>query len=577
MSDARIGRATPVANYQSRRCNRLALDSQPRVGSTDSLHIKRRQWGVEGSRDFGACILAGASAYRPAREVKPRLERGLVLKHSLPRPVLRDTMPAMLRTFYIHTLGCRVNHYESEQFATALRAKGLTEASKPSDADLRIVHTCSVTHEAAVKSGQVSRRMTRLPVLLPAVCASSDEASVPNARARVIVTGCWATSDKTTAQALEGVDAVIGHHDDVAGELGRLLDQWQGGTPVSPDARPISDTLATVGTSRLPILGEKQTGHQRAFLKIQDGCDAHCTYCIIPSLRPTLWSKPVDDAVREARQLVASGHVELVLTGIFVGAYGQATALRRRQDTGPTTPLARLVETLCLDVPGLRRLRLSSLEPGDLTPELLRVLRSHGQVVPHFHLPLQSGSDAMLRKMNRQYTRDDFLDMIDRVQHAFDRPALTTDIIVGFPGETEEDFDRTLEVVDRAKFLHIHAFPYSSRPGTAAARWTDAFVPKAASGRRLHILEAHSATHSTSFRESFMGETVDVLVEHSSHSADRLIAGDGSTEGLRHGRCERYFDVHFEAPPLAAGTLVRVRVDRVSAGHTHGRLVEVLT
>ena len=177
----------------------------------------------------------------------------------------------------------------------------------------------------------------------------------------------------------------------------------------------------------------------------------------------------MDEAVEEARRLVEAGHVEIVLTGIFLGAYGQPTALRRRQAVATAKPLGELVEALCTRVPGLGRLRLSSLEPGDLTEELIEVLKRHPQVVPHFHLPLQSGSDVLLKRMNRQYGRDDFLRMAEQVKEAFDRPAITTDIIVGFPGESAEEFERTVEVAERVGFIHIHAFSYSPRPKTAAS------------------------------------------------------------------------------------------------------------
>ena len=318
------------------------------------------------------------------------------------------------------------------------------------------------------------------------------------------------------------------------------------------------------GTTSLPLLGERQTGRQRAFLKVQDGCDAHCTYCIIPRLRPTPWSKPVDDAVEEARRLVAAGHVEIVLTGVFLGAYGQTTALRRRRAPG-SEPLAQLVRSLCTCVPGLRRLRLSSLEPGDLTAELVEVLRDHPQVVPHFHLPLQSGSDALLRRMNRQYTRCDFLRMIDRVRDAFDRPALTTDVIVGFPGESDNEFARTLEVVDGAGFIHVHAFSFSPRPGTAAARWTDNFVRGPVVNERIGLLRRRAADHSLAFRRQFVGETAEVLVEQ---DQSRIKAGP-------HGRCERYFDVQFDHADVRPGDFVRVRVDEVSPDHTRGTCLSV--
>ena len=319
----------------------------------------------------------------------------------------------------------------------------------------------------------------------------------------MIVTGCWATSDREAAAALPGVDAVVGHHEDVAAELSRLLDLWQGSRDEAPreEVRPQAGIrpprAGSSGSSSLPLLGHRQTGRQRAYLKIQDGCDAHCTYCIIPTLRPALWSKPVEDAVEEATRLTAAGHVEVVLTGIFLGAYGQPTALRRRQAPAEVTPLARLIDALCTEVSGLRRLRLSSLEPGDLTPGLLAALRTHEQVVPHFHLPLQSGSDALLRRMNRQYTRGDFLRMVGRVRAAFDRPALTTDVIVGFPGETDEEFARTVEVVDEAAFIHVHAFSYSPRPGTAAARWTGQYVRGPVVNDRIDRLRA-GPTHTAS-------------------------------------------------------------------------------
>ena len=163
-------------------------------------------------------------------------------------------------------------------------------------------------------------------------------------------------------------------------------------------------------------------------------------------------------------------------------------------------------------------MRLSSLEPGDLTNDLLVILRSHAQVVPHFHLPLQSGSDLLLRRMNRQYSRDDFLRMIERVKAAFDRPALTTDIVVGFPGETDAEFERTAEVVHAAGFIHVHAFPYSPRPGTAAARWTKQFVRGPVVNERIEALRAIAADQSFAFRSSFLGQTVEVIIERDSES-----------------------------------------------------------
>jgi MiaB/RimO family radical SAM methylthiotransferase len=357
-----------------------------------------------------------------------------------------------------------------------------------------------------------------------------------------------------------------------------------------------------VGTTRLPVLGTHQAGRQRAFLKIQDGCDAHCTYCIIPSLRPGLWSKPIETVVDEAKALVDAGHVEIVLTGIFLGAYGQPTALRRRQPVSGATqrsPLGELIAALCTRVPGLRRLRLSSLEPGDLTPALLEVLREHAAVVPHFHLPLQSGSARLLRRMNRQYTREDFLRMVDRVNAAFDRPALTTDVIVGFPGESDDEFQRTVEVVDHARFIHVHAFSFSPRPGTAAARWTRDFVRGPVVNERIDHLVQLARAHDYAFRQQFAGDVVELLVEHANtHSPSPGTPGEGRGEGLprrsqedphpnplrayrereqmpstRHGRCERYFDVTIPANGISTGDFVRARIVSVAPDVTYGEVL----
>lgn len=495
----------------------------------------------------------------------------------------------VMRTFCIETLGCKVNRYEGEQLAALLRQRGLVQV-EARQADLRVINTCSVTVAAASKSRQTVRRITRLPVLQPT--AASLE---PKHRGRTIVTGCWATSDRAAAASLPGVDAVLTHHDDIAEAIDRLLSQWgrrhtneplpepsgndgsiiEAGAPVGSITTSHSKpgNLQAVkeiprgsglGTITLPLLGEHQTGRQRALLKLQDGCDAHCTYCIIPQLRPTLWSKPPSDVVDEARRLVDSGHVEIVLTGIFLGAYGQPTALRRNQPEQRVHPLARLIDALCSQVPGLRRLRFSSLEPGDLSADLISAMQSHAPVVPHFHLPLQSGSDPILRRMNRQYRRDDFLRMIERVRDAFDRPAITTDIIVGFPGESDQEFQRTLELVDQARFIHIHAFSFSPRPGTAAARWQRDFVRGPVVSERIAVLSERAQQSSLEFRRSFLGQTVQVLVEQCDAGSAR-----------RHGRCERYFDVEFEGPDAQPGVATFLTVERVTARQTLGRRTAV--
>lgn len=460
-----------------------------------------------------------------------------------------------MRTFAIHTLGCRVNHYESRQIASLLKSRGLVETDLAT-AELRVVNTCSVTTEAAAKSGQSARKMVRLPVLRQTTPPDDPQTSIGSlpGNGRVVVTGCWATSNTADAREIPGVDAVLTHHGDVAAELHALLDRWteaSGERSIRPNA----------GTTSLPLLHEHQSSHQRAFLKIQDGCDAHCTYCIIPQLRPRVWSKSVEDTVDEAKRLVDAGHVEIVLTGIFLGAYGQPTALRRRQPFDTARPLAELIEALCTRVDGLRRLRLSSMEPGDLTPELLAVAQSFEQVVPHFHLPLQSGSNRILRRMNRQYTRDDYLHMVDMLATAYDRPAITTDVIAGFPGETDEDFSDTLDVIRAASAIHVHAFPYSPRPNTAAARWENDFVPPHIAQRRMRAIEGLMHENDLAFRQSFVGQRATILVER---------PGRDTPVGAVKGRTERYFEVIVEGVTASAGQLVETMIERVENDQTFG-------
>ena len=534
----------------------------------------------------------------------------LVILTSRPVPGSRSVGRNFIRmkTFYVETLGCKVNQYETEQIVALLRSRGLSPAAAR-EADLRIVNSCSVTSQAASQSRQTTRRLVRLGLprsaqiveaSAPGIRATEIESAATSNQGRVVVVGCWATSDTADARNLNGVDAVLTHHHDLAAEFDRLLKLWlpaegqpelqtinasaitpplpvvtqiqvkgekAAGRNVTGENKPkIDEKVNDIPTSSrgargLPLLGDRQASRQRAFVKIQDGCDAHCTYCIIPSLRPTLWSKPVEEVVDEVRRLVDAGHVEIVLTGIFLGAYGQPTALHRRQQTEAQS-LAHLIESLG-NVGGLRRLRLSSIEPGDLTNELLKVLAASQQVVPHFHLPLQSGSDLILRRMNRQYGRTAFLDMVDRIQVAFDRPALTTDIIVGFPGEDDAEFEQTRDIARRSGFVHIHAFPYSPRPGTAAARWNDQFIHGPVISQRVAELNQLASVASKAFRDSFIGQTATVIVErgHVQHGG----------YSFRHGRSERYFPILLhDDSSLTAGDEVRVRVERVENAHTFG-------
>ena len=508
----------------------------------------------------------------------------------------------MNHTYALTTLGCKVNQYETQQLRELMESCGLRPAPDGQQADLAVVNTCSVTCSAAAKSRQAIRRTARhrpSTVVVVGCHAAADPtgvAAIPGVtavlghddtlqRLRTIIEdrfGSAAGDHGTGGRALEtdrdsclGADGneesmipvnrldrrshISASHPaphSIAG-TGRDVNLMAAGPPVERGPSPEPVSIARAGASGcVEAVADPEADwpgihafadRQRAFLKIQDGCDAHCTYCIIPRLRPRLRSTSIDQAVHEARQLVDAGHREIVLTGIFLGAFGRSTALRHRQER-PGSPLAHLVDAVAR-VDGLERLRLSSLEPGDVDDALLEVMTRHDGCVPHLHLPLQSGSDRILRKMNRQYDADDFGNMIDRVRRAFDRPAITTDIIVGFPGETDDDFADTCRAARASGFAKIHAFPFSPRPQTAAARWSRAFVAPSVARRRMAELRHLETTLADRYRAELDGTIERVLIE-------RI---DPST-GLARGRCDRYVEFCFDAPNHRPGDAVRVRI-----------------
>ncbi len=520
----------------------------------------------------------------------------------------------MSRKYALWTLGCKVNQYESQQLRELLESAGFVEVDEGQSPDLAVVNTCAVTSNAARKSRQLIRR------------------AASRGPTNVLVVGCYATAEAERIRRIEGVTHVVGHGEHLADGLARLLGGSASENVSSPGTRqsPVATFDGTVGSLRIsrddrstsasfprprvsfpttsgrptggaPFLntihhrrddvkgdGElppihRFAGHQRAFLKVQDGCDAACTYCIIPQLRRRVRSKPICAAVEEVRRLVACGHREVVLTGVFLGAYGRQSARRHGWGTAPS-PLASLVQAIA-SVPGLERLRLSSLEPGDLTAELVEVMSRSEPCVPHVHLPLQSGSDRILARMNRQYRVEAFLEAVTRVERALSRPAISADILVGFPGERESDFEQTLRVAHQVGFCKIHAFPFSPRAGTPAARWQKQFVPAGVIRERMQRLGELEAELALAFRGQFVGQVERVLVE--SAEADGRSSPGGVDEGpgggrsgsgsamLRLvGRADRYFEVAFCADRDLTGQLVRVHIDRVTPARVFGTMLD---
>ncbi len=497
--------------------------------------------------------------------------------------------------YRITTLGCRVNHAETRELESVLLARGLVGAADGAPADLEVIHSCSVTGAAAAKSRHAIRRAGRRQNVRgmsldqnrdePLHEGEARQHRVPTASTfskspQIIVSGCFGSTDTEEAALLAGgQDHVIRHESDdgttLAERFAGRVDQWLS-TRVAPRSLRTPGPDSCRQTIRaLPVVTPQPTAgsHVRAELKIQDGCDAHCSFCIIPRIRRTLRSKTIPVAVEEATRLVDLGHREIVLTGIFIGAYGHETALRRKQSRAGTTPLADLLDAVA-QVPGLCRLRVSSMEPGDVSEELLdAMVANHPVVVPHLHLPLQSGSDAVLRTMNRQYRIGEYMEMIDQVNTALTTPdglppAITTDIICGFPGETDDDFERTVEVALRVGYLHMHVFPYSARPGTAAARWQDRFVPAHVTKprvRRLIDLENDPNDGlSIRYRRRLLGRTVRVILEQP----------DPKRPGVMMGRCDHYALLSMQTDRLR-GAVMSAEVTAVTPDKTTASLADV--
>ena len=427
--------------------------------------------------------------------------------------------------FIVTSLGCKVNQYDSAAVAETLRLAGLDEHDGVGPVDLVVVHTCCVTATAA---GKCRRHIRRLAAAHPG--------------AHLAVTGCYATSHSSRLQQIPGVTTVVGHHDDMAACFARLAGelvpnadavvnppQGRAGvgrhestatsntTPTAPSTstiRPffpgkVKEFRASGAANLAPLSHFK--GRHRAIVKVQDGCDAFCAYCIVPQVRRRVFSRPVETVLAEVGRLVDAGHREVVLCGVCLGAYGRTTT-RRDRGSADDSLLAHLVAKVA-DVDGLKRVRLSSLDPADVTDRLLSVMAEKPNLCPHLHLPLQSGSSDILRRMNRQYDAADYAAAVDSARTRLDLPAITTDVIVGFPGETDEDFAATLAMARHAGFAKIHIFPFSPREGTEAAKWTKDSPPADVVKRRCAELDELQRDLATAYRAQFVGRTVEVLLE----------------------------------------------------------------
>jgi threonylcarbamoyladenosine tRNA methylthiotransferase MtaB len=406
------------------------------------------------------------------------------------------------RTVRLLTLGCKVNQYETQLVKEMLEQSGYREATGDEPAELCVVNTCTVTHEADAKGRQTIRRLAH-----------------DNPGAEIVVMGCFATRDPAAVARLPGVTKVI------------------------TDKRRLAEELRDFGVEQLPKGITRFDGHQRAFVKVQDGCLLNCTYCIIPHVRPNLSSRSADAILIEIRGLIDRGCPEIVLTGIHLGHYG--IDLSRGRPKAEWCRLWHLLERIA-NLRGDFRIRLSSLEAAEVRDDLVRVLAGHPRICPHLHLCLQSGSDNILAAMKRRYTATGFLERCRRLREALDEPAFTTDVIVGFPGEADDDFEATCRFAREVGFCKIHVFSYSPRAGTPAANLSERVPPLVVAERRRRLQELESELFAE-YGKRLIGRTLDVLVE----------GADTEQPGYVRGTSCRFVPVSF---PGEVGRLLRKRI-----------------
>lgn len=384
----------------------------------------------------------------------------------------------------LHNLGCKVNAYELEAIQQMLEQQGYEIVPFAPGADIYIINTCTVTNIADRKSRQMLHKAKKM-----------------NPDAVVVACGCYVQAAGEKLEQDSAIDLVVGNNKKK--EIPAILKEY---FREKEEGRSGSGTWVTDMTHNreYETLSISRTAeHTRAFIKVQDGCNQFCTYCIIPYARGRVRSRRSEDVLEEVRRLAESGCQEVVLTGIHLSSYG--VDLEEGQN------LLALIRTIHA-VDGIRRIRLGSLEPGIITEEFAEAIAALPKVCPHFHLSLQSGCDTVLERMNRRYRSEEYMEKCRLLRRVYDRPALTTDVIVGFPGETEEEFEASRAFVEEVNFFETHIFKYSRREGTRAAAMPDQ-IPEQEKTRRSHILLELNERRRQEYMESFLGEEKEVLLE----------------------------------------------------------------
>ncbi len=432
------------------------------------------------------------------------------------------------KTVSFLTLGCKVNQYDSDAMRTIFLQQGYKAVKEEEEADVYVINTCSVTSIGDRKSRQMVRKIRR-----------------KHPQAVIAVAGCYAQIAPEIFEAMGDIDVIVG-----AQNRSKIVEYVEQAQKKEKTINAVKDIMSVTEFENLYVDAEGET-KTRAFIKVQEGCDNYCTFCIIPFARGKLKSRKQKDAVEEIRRLVTKGYREIVLTGIHLGNYGR--------DLHDGTSLATLVEEL-LRIPNLLRIRMGSIESVELSDDLINLIKDEPRVCRHLHLPIQSGSDAVLRRMNRHYRLPEYKKLISELREKIPGLALTTDLIVGFPGETEENFMETLETLRELRFSAIHVFPYSQRTGTPAAVFPNQ-VPGDIKKDRVHRVQKLEKEISKEYRKTFLQKTVHVLIEEEKN---------GYFEGLS----DEYIRVSITDKNVEKGRLYSVYVENLTEDGLIGRVQE---
>jgi len=438
-------------------------------------------------------------------------------------------------TVAFNTLGCKVNHYETEAVWQLFKDQGYERVDFDKQADVYVINTCTVTNTGDKKSRQVIRRAIR-----------------KNDNAVICVTGCYAQTSPAEIMDIPGVDIVVGTQDRV--KMLEYIEQYK------KERQPINGVTNIMKTRVYEELDVPAfTDRTRASLKIQEGCNNFCTFCIIPWARGLMRSRDPEEVINQAQQLVDAGYKEIVLTGIHTGGYGEDM-----KDYN----LAMLLRELDKRVKGLKRIRISSIEGSQITDDVIEVLNESDKIVRHLHVPLQSGSDSVLKRMRRKYTMEFYKERVERIKKALPGLAITSDVIVGFPGETDEEFMETYRAIQEIGFSELHVFPYSKRTGTPAARMDDQ-VDDEVKNDRVHQLIELSNQQAKEYASQYENEVLEVIPEEK-------FKKDDDQDNRYVGYTDNYLKVIFEASEDMVGEIVRVKITQAGYPYNAGQFVRVM-